>query len=328
MLVRMVFAPALLALAACSGGKGDEQAGLNIGDQLKLLQLALEKSGESQPIAGKLRWTTFTDGPHMNAAFLADAIDIGWMGDTPALLAAAAKADVVVIAGASHPANGLYAIVAPAGSGIKTLADLRGKRIAFTRGTALQGFLLTALDSVGLRQSDIVPVDLPGVSLASALKSGGADAAILAGPLLSGYLVENPGAIEIAAPNSGSNVLVATRRALGDPVKRPLIEEFVARGAKAWRWTEANKDQWLDTLYKEVFHQGPEEVKLLKARGGYLKLVGPVDASIEQGLKQQAALLAQAKVLPDATVVNTLFEPALTRRFNAIITNESASPRQ
>jgi sulfonate transport system substrate-binding protein len=322
-LATAVLTLALLSLAACGGGKSEANV-LNIGDQSKLLQLALERSGEAKDVGPKLRWTTFTDGPHMNAAFLAGAIDVGWMGDTPALLASAAKADVVVIAGAEHKAGSYYQIVAPPGSPIRTVADLRGKRVAFTRGTALHGFLLIALQSAGLRQADIVPVDLPIVAIASALKSGGADAAILAGPMLTGYLAENPRAQEIKTAIGGYNVVLATRKALADPTKRRLIEDFITHQARAWRWTRENLDRWQEVVFKEIFHQGPEALKLLKARGANLVLVGSVTPRIEQGMKRQAALLAQSGVLPKPGNVDRLFDPEVTRHFNAIIAQADA----
>ncbi|MGC4251859.1 MAG: PhnD/SsuA/transferrin family substrate-binding protein [Sphingobium sp.] len=321
---QFILSALLLTMAACGSGKADQKAVLNIGDQAKVLQLPMTLSGEDKGTEGTLRWTTFTNGPNMNAAFLADAIDVGWMGDTPALLASAAQADVVVIAGHGHEANSFYQIVAAPDAGIRTLADLRGKRVAFTKGTDVQGYLMRALKTAGLKLTDLKPIDLPIQSLGSALKSGDADAAILSGPILTGYLLDRPKAVLIAAPIRSYSVLVASRKTLEDPVKRPLLEDFVARQARAWKWAEIHEDQWREALFGALFRQSADAVKLLKARHANLILVGPVDEDLQRNFKEQAVLLKEADVIPDDRVADRLFDPAVIAKFNAIMAAATA----
>ena len=68
------------------------------------------------------------------------------------------------------------ALVTNKGSGIKSIKDLAGKRVAVTRGTDPHIFLLQALDSVGLSEKDIKPVLLQHPDGYRALVSGQVDA--------------------------------------------------------------------------------------------------------------------------------------------------------
>src|SRR5207237_2773430 len=108
---------------------------LRIGDQGNAVKTLFEASGAATGAPYKIEWDGFTDGPHMNAAFSANRIDAGYMGDTPAIFAAAAKAGVRVIATAkaTQQTTGYYQLLAKPGSGISSIADLKGKRLAATK---------------------------------------------------------------------------------------------------------------------------------------------------------------------------------------------------
>lgn len=68
------------------------------------------------------------------------------------------------------------ALVVPKDSPIKTLADLRGKKVAATKGTDPYLFLLRALHTVGLKRSDIEHVGLQHADGRVALEQGRVDA--------------------------------------------------------------------------------------------------------------------------------------------------------
>jgi sulfonate transport system substrate-binding protein len=151
------------------GGGGGNAVTLRVGDQNKQLEEPLDLSGQSKGTSYGLQWSNFLDGPHMDAAFAAGKIDVGFLGDSPALLATASGANAVVVGALKFQPNSAYALVAKPGSGITTLADLRGKKVAFTQATALQGYALQALGTVGLTQKDITVVNVPGASLGTTL---------------------------------------------------------------------------------------------------------------------------------------------------------------
>jgi NitT/TauT family transport system substrate-binding protein len=73
-------------------------------------------------------------------------------------------------------AEGLYRIVAKRSAGIKTLADLKGKRITLPRDTSAHYSLVRMLASAKLSENDVTIVDVPRGQLAAAVIDGRADA--------------------------------------------------------------------------------------------------------------------------------------------------------
>lgn len=313
---------ALGALATgCARESDSDRNTLRIGDQGKILQLPLELSGENKNAPRPFEFATFTDGPNMNAAFLAGALDVGFMGDSPALFASAAGADVVAIAAGRVPPNLYYQFVARPGANVRSLADLKGKRVAFTKSTALHGYVLLSLERVGLTQADITPVDVPIVSLSRTLESGHADVAILGPPLLSTYLAQNPGSVAIEAPDPAYSLVLASRKAIADGDLRAALLDFAKRSTRAGRWINANLDIWRKQYYEGVLHQDPETAKALIARQGASRVFfAQVNDDARRHLQRQANAFAKAGLLPEADkIVAQLFDPAINQQFNTAI---------
>ncbi len=95
-----------------------------------------------------VKWVEFTAGPPMMEAMNAGSIDFGAVGDSPPIFAQAAGANIVYAAG--QPITNGQGILVQQNSPIKTLADLKGKRIAFTRGSSANNVVLVALEKAGL----------------------------------------------------------------------------------------------------------------------------------------------------------------------------------
>ncbi len=75
--------------------------------------------------------------------------------------------------------NGAYGLItAPGHDDIKTWADLKGKKVAYQKGTAGEAVLLQALDNADLSLAAVTTVYLPQTQVASALQGGSADAGI------------------------------------------------------------------------------------------------------------------------------------------------------
>lgn len=120
-------------------------------------------------------WTEFSFGPPMLEALRLNNLDFGTVGDTPPIFAQAAKADLTYVA--ALPAGGSSsAILLPAGSSIQSLAELKGKRVAFARASAAHNLTVAALEKAGLSFSDIQPVQLAPADAAAAFSKGAVDA--------------------------------------------------------------------------------------------------------------------------------------------------------
>jgi len=159
---------------------------LRIGHQKGWLSIlkargALEK--RLAPLGVNVTWTEFNAGPVQLEALNVGAIDFGDVGEAPPIFAQAAGAPLVY-AGATVPSPRLEAIIVPKGSPIKTIADLKGKRVAYNKGSNVQYFLVKLLEKNGLKYSDVQSVFLPPPDARAAFEKGAVDAWIIWDPFL------------------------------------------------------------------------------------------------------------------------------------------------
>jgi sulfonate transport system substrate-binding protein len=132
----------------------------------------LEKEFEKDGI--KIRWVQSL-GSNKALEFLnAGSIDFGSTAGSAALLAKINGNPIKSIYVYSKPE--WTALVTRKDTNIKTVADLKGKRVAVTRGTDPHIFLVRALQKVGLTEKDITPVLLQHPDGATALIRGDVDA--------------------------------------------------------------------------------------------------------------------------------------------------------
>jgi sulfonate transport system substrate-binding protein len=141
----------------------------------------LEK--ELAPLSVAITWTEFNAGPVQLEALNVGAIDFGDVGEAPPIFAQAAGAPLVY-AGATVPRPKLEAIIVPKGSAIKTVADLKGKRIAYNKGSNVQYFLAKLLEKNGLKYSDVQHIHLPPPDARAAFEKGAIDAWVIWDPFL------------------------------------------------------------------------------------------------------------------------------------------------
>ncbi|MDD2923823.1 sulfonate ABC transporter substrate-binding protein [Rhodoferax sp.] len=141
----------------------------------------LEK--ELAPLGVNVTWTEFNAGPVQLEALNVGAIDFGDVGEAPPIFAQAAGAPLVY-AGATVPRPQLEAILVPKGSPIKSVADLKGKKVAYNKGSNVQYFLAKLLDKNGLKYSDVQHTHLPPPDARAAFQKGAVDAWVIWDPFL------------------------------------------------------------------------------------------------------------------------------------------------
>jgi sulfonate transport system substrate-binding protein len=125
------------------------------------------------PLGIEVQWIEFQFSPPMLEAMRVNAIDIGAVGDTPPVFAQAAHGDLLYIA--AQRAGG-QAILVPAGSKLQTLQDLKGRQVAFGRGSSAHNLTLAALEKAGLKYGDIQPIYLGPADAGAAFERGAIDA--------------------------------------------------------------------------------------------------------------------------------------------------------
>lgn len=192
---------------------------------------------------------TFVSGKATRDAMLSGHIDLGILGSTPFILGAA-KGEVIAIAMAMY-ASKTDAVVVGAKSDIKTMQDLRGRRVASELGTSTDYvFQAELLPKYGLSPSDLHIINVQGPNMIAALASGSVEAIVDTEPFVSIAQADNIGRViaDYAAVDLLPVVLGANRSVVE---KRPKDVVAFLRG-------------WLETV--KLFQSNtPEVAKIIQA---------------------------------------------------------------
>ena len=172
------------ALAGVGASYGQDKT-VRIGYQKygKLVLLKGKGSLEEKlkPLGYKVVWTEFPSGSPLLEALNVGALDFGVTGETPPIFAQAAGAPLVYLA-YDPPAPQGEAILVPKDSPLKSVADLRGKKVAFNKGSNVHYLLVKALEKAGLKYTDVQPVFLAPSDALAAFSRGSVDAWVIWDP--------------------------------------------------------------------------------------------------------------------------------------------------
>ena len=304
--------------AAQGSGGGSSGLVINLGDQQQDLETLLTDSGVLKGASYTVNFVEFASGPLVDAGFAAGRIDIGTMGDLPASLAEKSGLPVTAVA-VNRPIGAWeYLLAQP---GITSIAQLRGKPVAYTTGTAEQAFALRALKSAGLTQQDVKQVDVTLEQLGTVLESGAAAASVVSVEQKVDYEQTHPDAAVLATIDSVSpasyDYFLASNAALGNPAKLAAIDDLLKRIVEASNWQKAHESQWITDYYVDVEHQTPAVAKLILNAGGTETFV-PITDAVQGALQQVVALMASTGSSADYSVAR-LFNTAAETRFAAIL---------
>ncbi len=120
-----------------------------------------------------IKWTKFDSGADVNTAFIAKQVDFGALGSSPVARGLSAPLNIAYsVAFILDVAGDNEALVARNGSGIETIADLKGKRVATPFASTAHYSLLAALALNGLSASDVQLIDLQPQAILAAWERG------------------------------------------------------------------------------------------------------------------------------------------------------------
>ncbi|RQO35764.1 sulfonate ABC transporter substrate-binding protein [Herminiimonas sp. KBW02] len=142
---------------------------------------SLEKRLAAENI--EVKWTEFPAGPVLLEGLNVGSIDFGTVGEAPPIFAQAAGADLVYV-GNEPPSPTSEAIIVPKGSTLKTVADLKGKKVALNKGSNVHYLLVKALEKAGLDYKDIETIFLAPADARAAFERGSVDAWAIWDPFL------------------------------------------------------------------------------------------------------------------------------------------------
>ncbi|WP_109479852.1 ABC transporter substrate-binding protein [Paraburkholderia sp. C35] len=237
---------------------------LKVGDQQLQTRGILEASGQLKDVPYKIEWFNFPAAQPLGEALNAGAIDVGGLGDAPLIFAYAAGAKVRAVAATrSQPVD--LAIIVPEQSTIKSAADLKGKRIATTRGSIGHYLVIATLERAGIKLSDVSLRFMQPADAKAALASGNVDAWSTWDPYVA--LAEQRDHDRSIANGVNLSSGLSFQAATEDSIKtrHAEIADFLKRVAAGQRWALSHPDE-VAAMQSRVTGLPPEVLKTMYQR--------------------------------------------------------------
>ncbi|WP_439234507.1 sulfonate ABC transporter substrate-binding protein [Lonepinella koalarum] len=216
---------------------------LRIGYQKNGPLLLLKNSGDLDKRLAQqgveVKWTEFTAGPPLLEALNVESIDFGTTGGTPPIFAQAAKTDLVYVA-YDLPAPSSEAIIVPKDSPARTVTDLKGKKVAFNKGSSAHYLVIKSLEEAGLKYDDIEPVFLSPSDARAAFERGSIDAWAIWDPFFAVAEEQLQPRILRNGVDQYSFYLSSRNYVTENP---DIIEIVIDELNKVGKWIEANPEQ-------------------------------------------------------------------------------------
>lgn len=202
----------------------------------------------------KVVWKEFQDGSSLMQAVKSGEVDYARLGDTPPVIAQASGTELSYIAAGSTRANGSGILVAE-DSGIASLNDLKGKKIAYTKGTSSEFLLRNALKKAGISTADVQLVNLDSSAASVAFSKGKVAAWSTWDPMTSTAEIQQKATLLVDGNNDVSNnreYIVATQTYAKE---HPAISKYLIE------YMQADMD-WANQHHSELIEMLSESLNL------------------------------------------------------------------
>ncbi|WP_295985888.1 aliphatic sulfonate ABC transporter substrate-binding protein [uncultured Variovorax sp.] len=304
---------ALGSTAALAQGVAARPVTVRLGYQKSSTLIAVLKAQgtlEKQlaPLNATLGWHEFTSGLPLLEALNLDNLDISAdVADTVPVFAQAAGAELTFLA-QEAPSPSAQAIVVREDSPIRTVADLKGKRVGFAKAAGAHYLLIAALDKAGLSFRDIEPAYLTPADGRAAFEKGAIDAWVVWDPFLAA--AQRQSKVRVLADGAGiasyqRYYLASSKFAKARP---DVLRVVYAELEKTGRWVKQNPKE-AATLLAPVWGLDAATIEQANARRSYA--VRPVVPELLGEQQRIADAFLSEKLLPrkiDALNV-ALFKP-------------------
>lgn len=302
---------AAVLLAGCGAKGGGDQTVLKVGSQKGGTKAVLIASGALEGVPYKIEWSEFAAAQPLLEAVGAGAVDLGEAGDAPFLFAYASGSRIKAVQ-AGKSGGSSTALLVRKGSPIHGPADLRGKKIATGRGSIGHYLLLRLLEDAGLKPTDVQVVFLNPGDAKAAFTSGAIDGWVTWGSYVALAKLHDDATVLADGTGrlSGYGFEAASEAAIAG--KRPQVEDFLRRLAKARRWAGEHPEQYAAALSKETGLQ--PDLALYTVRQ-YRAQPAPID---DAAVAEAKAVLERFQA---AGAVSSTRDPAgaFDRSFNATV---------
>jgi sulfonate transport system substrate-binding protein len=249
------FGIAMMFLGTIAYGQNEQLSAVRIGYQkYGTLNVVKAEGGFEKSLTDKgvkVTWILFTAGPQLMEALNAGSIDFGNAGEAPPVFAQAAGVNFVYFGNQPPDPKG-EAVLVRKDSPIKSIQDLRGKRIALNKGSNVHFFLVKVLEKNGLKVDDTTPTYLPPADAWAAFEGGSVDAWAIWDPFLTAAIVKTGARVL----QDGENVIANREFFLADRSFAQAHQDVLLSLREAIdrcaRWTQAKPDEIVHYLAPQL----------------------------------------------------------------------------
>jgi sulfonate transport system substrate-binding protein len=270
-----------------------------------------------------IKWVPFATGSL--EALSAGALDL--VVDTMALNAVVAQggaktpwtretAPYTVIGGSVAPPSAGAVIAVHPRSGIKKVADLKGKKVTYVRGGVSQLYWKIAAREAKLKDGDVDEVQLPVADTRAAFLGGAVDA--LVGQHRTLIPLESSGDAVIIAKSNGAapeyRITAVRAGYLDDKKQAAVVADFYERLQRSKRWLTKHTKEG-EAVYAKAASVSPEDAKLAIAE--FPNTVLTLDDEFAKNLQGEAKILYDVGVIPTNPKVSIMFDRRYTTHTGA-----------
>ena len=252
-----------------------------------------------KPLGFTVSWTEFPGGPQLLEALNVGALDFGTTGEAPPIFAQAAGAPLLYV-GYEPPAPTGEAILVPKDSPIKSVADLKGKKVALNKGSNVHYFLVKALEAGGVDYKDIEPTFLAPADARAAFESGSVDAWAIWDPFYAAGQAATGARVLVDGTNLVSNHQFFLAEQKFTAANPKVVDAVLEALDEIDQWAAGHTDEVVADLSPKVGIPAPV-LKVAIARLGFG--LRPIDDSVVAEQQKIADTFLQLGLLPKAIKV-------------------------
>nr|WP_245182448.1 sulfonate ABC transporter substrate-binding protein [Glaciimonas immobilis] len=257
-----------------------------------------------------VRWAEFSAGPQLLEALNVGSVDFGYVGEAPPIIAQAAGADFVY-SGYEIPTPLAESILVQHDSPIKTVAELKGKKIAFNKGSDVHWLVISQLKKSGIAYSEFQPIYLAPADARAAFERGAVDAWAIWDPFQTAAIKQLNARVLANGNGAVSHhqfFLSARKYAEKNPA---IISAILDEVSKQGQWIRTNLQ---DASLQLAPIQGLDKEVIQVGLKNYAHIYKPIDSKVLDEQQRIADTFYALKLIPKKIITRDAVLAVSTNR--------------